>query len=465
MFDTSLLFSEFTTDPTGTVAQDTSLFTVEYTYVDDTGTTVTLDPVLPLSFNTTDQTITITLTNNSTNSALATGVSSGTIEFKVYQQPIAYPSDPSVPGVYTFVECDDDSDGLAVGEEVFDMSSITTRLLTDLSGTYTAQDPSDFDFEYSVGGTTITLGSDYTATTGDQIEVKITNPLYPVCEETITIDFIVNPLPSFDIDDTTVICLNLTQPVEIGTSNWNGAADPSIYTYSWTLDSDPSFSETTETIFPVKGGIYTVVVEDPITFCTQTKSITVTESDIASIDLDDDGDITDTEYDHFIEVLDLTDDNTNTIKINNVADLGIGNYEFSLDNFNYQDNNEFTDLDPGVYTLYIRDKNSYYSYTYGCGILEVTVSVIGYKKYFTPNNDGVNDKWKILGIRIDFNNASEIYIFDRYGKLLKQLDPITDGWDGTYLGKPMPATDYWFRVYLDDGREFKGHFSLIRGKY
>ena len=135
-------------------------------------------------------------------------------------------------------------------------------------------------------------------------------------------------------------------------------------------------------------------------------------------------------------------------------------------NFNYQPNNEFTDLDPGVYTLYIRDKNSYYGYTYGCGILEIKVSVIGYKKYFTPNNDGINDKWKILGIRTDFNNASEIYIFDKHGKLLKQLDPITDGWDGTYLGKPMPATDYWFRVYLsEDGREFKGHFSLIRGKY
>ena len=464
-FNTTSLFSEFTTDPTGTIAQNTSLFTVGYTYVDDTGAPKTLEPTLPSNFNTTDQTITVTLTNNSTNTTSAAGVSSGTIEFKVYQQPVAYPSDPSVPGVYTFEECDDDNDGLAVGEEVFDMSSITTRLLTDISGTYAAQDPNDFDFEYSVAGTTITLGSDYTATTGDQIEVKITNPLYPVCEETITIDFVVNPLPSFDIDNTTVICLNLTQPVEIGTSNWNGAADPSIYTYSWTLDSDPSFSETTETIFPVKGGIYTVVVEDPITFCTQTKSITVTESNIASIDLDDDGDVTDTEYDHFIEVLDLTDDNTNTIKINNVADLGIGDYEFSLDNFNYQDDNEFTDLDPGVYTLYIRDKNSYYGYTYGCGILEIPVSVIGYKKYFTPNNDGINDKWKILGIRIDFNNASEIYIFDRYGKLLKQLDPITDGWDGTYLGKPMPATDYWFRVYLEDGREFKGHFSLIRGKY
>ena len=465
LFDTSLLFSEFTTDPTGSVAQNTSLFTVEYTYVDDTGAAVTLDPTLPSSFNSGDQTITVTLTNNSTNTTLPAGVSSGTIEFKVYQQPVAYPSDPSVAGVYTFEECDDDNDGLAVGEEVFDMSTIKTDLLTDLSGTYPAQDPGDFDFEFSVAGSPITLGSDYTATTGDQIEVTITNPLFTSCEETITIDFVVNELPSFDIDDPTVICLNLTQPVEIGTSNWNGAADPSIYTYSWTLDSDPSFSETTETIFPDKGGIYTVVAQDPITFCTQTKSITVTESEIASIDLDKDGDVTDSEYEHFIEVVDLTDDNTNTITINNVTDLGSGDYEFSLnDAFGpYDPNPVLTEVPPGVNTIYIRDKNSYYTYDYGCGIAEIKVSIIGYKKYFTPNGDGINEKWKILGINFDFNKDSKVYIFDRYGKLLKQLDPLSEGWDGTYLGKPMPATDYWFRVYLQDEREFKGHFSLVRG--
>ena len=35
---------------------------------------------------------------------------------------------------------------------VFDMSTIKTDLLTDLSGTYPAQDPGDFDFEFSVAG-------------------------------------------------------------------------------------------------------------------------------------------------------------------------------------------------------------------------------------------------------------------------------------------------------------------------
>ena len=463
LFDTSLLFSEFTIDPTGSVAQDTSLFTVEYTYVDDTGSAVTLDPILPSSFNTTDQTITVTLTNNSTNSALTAGVSTGTIEFKVYEQPVAYPTNPSVAGVYTFEECDD----LASGADddlltVFDMTTIKTDLLTDLSGTSVAQDPNNFDFEFSVGGAVITLGSDYTATTGDQIDVTITNPLFTSCAETITIDFKVNELPSFDIDDPTVICLNPLpgQPVEIGTLN------PKLpnYIYSWTYDQDPAFTGNTETILVDKGGVYTVIAQDPVTLCTREKSITVTESEIASIDLDKDGTVSESDYEHFIEVLDLTDDNTNTITINNVADLGIGDYEFSLDDSfgPYQDDPVFTDVPPGVHTVYIRDKNSYYTYDYGCGIAEIKVSIIGYKKYFTPNGDGINEKWKILGIDFDFNKDSKVYIFDRYGKLLKQLDPLSEGWDGTYIGKPMPATDYWFRTYLEDGREFKGHFSLVR---
>ena len=464
LFDTSLLFSEFTTDPTATIIQDTSLFTVEYSYVDNKGATVTLDPTFPLSFDTTDQTITVTLTNNSTNSALTAGVSTGTIEFKVYEQPVAYPTDPSVAGVYTFEECDD----LASGADddlltVFDMSTIKTDLLTDLSGTSVAQDPNNFDFEFSVAGAAIVLGTDYTATTGDQIEVTITNPLYPVCAETITIDFIVNELPSFDIDDTTVICLNPLpgQPVKIGTLN------PKLpnYIYSWTYDKDPAFTGDLFYIEVDKGGVYTVIAQDPVTLCTREKSITVTESEMASIDFDKDGTVSESDYEHFIEVLDLTDDNTNTITINNVADLGIGDYEFSLDDSfgPYDPNPIFTDVPPGVHTLYIRDKNSYYTYDYGCGIAEVKISIIGYKKYFTPNGDGINEKWKILGIDFDFNKDSKVYIFDRYGKLLKQLDPLSEGWDGNYLGKPMPATDYWFRTYLEDGREFKGHFSLVRG--
>ena len=57
----------------------------------------------------------------------------------------------------------------------------------------------------------------------------------------------------------------------------------------------------------------------------------------------------------------------------------------------------------------------------------------------------------ITGLTVTLSNVqsgSKVYIFDRFGKLLKELDPLSKGWDGTYLGKPMPATDYWFRTFL-----------------
>jgi gliding motility-associated-like protein len=83
-----------------------------------------------------------------------------------------------------------------------------------------------------------------------------------------------------------------------------------------------------------------------------------------------------------------------------------------------------------------------------------------FPKFFTPNNDGYNDTWTIDFIYLAPNSA--IRIFDRYGKLVKQLDPNSNGWDGIYIGQPLPATDYWFVVTRVNGEEYKGHFSLNR---
>ena len=58
-----------------------------------------------------------------------------------------------------------------------------------------------------------------------------------------------------------------------------------------------------------------------------------------------------------------------------------------------------------------------------------------------------------------------ITIFDRYGKLIKQISPQGAGWDGIYNGKLLPSTDYWFKViYQEYGtpKEFKAHFTLKR---
>jgi len=56
----------------------------------------------------------------------------------------------------------------------------------------------------------------------------------------------------------------------------------------------------------------------------------------------------------------------------------------------------------------------------------------------------------------------KIVIYDRYGKVMTSLDSSGRGWDGTYNGQLMFATDYWFVVYREDGRIHKGHFALKR---
>jgi gliding motility-associated-like protein len=90
------------------------------------------------------------------------------------------------------------------------------------------------------------------------------------------------------------------------------------------------------------------------------------------------------------------------------------------------------------------------------------VTIIDYPYYFTPNGDGIHDTWNIVGLAD--KPGTRIYIFDRYGKLLKQISSTGAGWDGTYNGSQMPSDDYWFTVDYEEGtmKQFKAHFTLKR---
>ncbi|SFF80426.1 gliding motility-associated C-terminal domain-containing protein [Salegentibacter agarivorans] len=142
------------------------------------------------------------------------------------------------------------------------------------------------------------------------------------------------------------------------------------------------------------------------------------------------------------------------------ATPGPGNettYEYSADNGNWQGSTVFRNLDPGNHTISAREIN-------GCGITtSEEFYLVGYPRFFTPNSDGYNDTWNI-------ENTTEIqikklYVFDRYGKLIKELTPGGAGWDGTYNGRTLPADDYWFRVEFEkDGTNdhFGANFTLKR---
>jgi gliding motility-associated-like protein len=96
-------------------------------------------------------------------------------------------------------------------------------------------------------------------------------------------------------------------------------------------------------------------------------------------------------------------------------------------------------------------------------LVQFTLSIILIS--FTPNGDGYNETWNIW----DLSHQPEaiISIFDRYGKLLKQMSASSDGWDGKFNGQDLPSTDYWFLVEYypqnsTEKQQFRAHFSLIR---
>ncbi len=154
-----------------------------------------------------------------------------------------------------------------------------------------------------------------------------------------------------------------------------------------------------------------------------------------------------------------------------ITAAGFDDFEYRLDrNFGngfieyrpFQSSPVFSDVPPGDYFIMARYRD--------CPASEVrtmVISILGYPKYFTPNGDGFHDSWSLINIQDQ--PTALIYIFDRHGKLLKQLIPGGEGWDGTYNGVNMPSSEYWFRVEFNEPRDpnmrrrvFAGSFSLIR---
>lgn len=140
----------------------------------------------------------------------------------------------------------------------------------------------------------------------------------------------------------------------------------------------------------------------------------------------------------------------NSITINAT---GIGPLWYSIDGIHFQESSVFNGLKPGMYNVYVRDENE-------CTSVSESIFIVAAPNFFTPNEDGYHDFWHVYEIEND--PGAQVYIFDRYGKLLQQLKVDGIGWDGTYNGNPMPSSDYWYKIILSNGMEHRGHFSLIR---
>jgi gliding motility-associated-like protein len=316
-----------------------------------------------------------------------------------------------------FTTCDTDAsqDGLSL----FDLNSqVTPQVLTGL--------PVGLVVEYYLNSNDAVsqnnvLPNAYKNTTPNQqtIFARIVNS--PDCYAITPITLIVatfNP-PNFQ-DVNISLC-------DGNTTNISVAAGFS--SYLWNTGA------TTSSITVTSAGNYSVKVRDA-TGCEATKNFYITASGIATITG---------------AIVNDFSGNENSVVIEYT---GAGDYEFSIDGSYFQDNPQFEGIAAGTYIAYARDKN-------GCGLSNPFVFyVLDYPRYFTPNGDGYNDYWNIENLNL--LPKSTVTIFNRYGKLLKEISPTSLGWNGTFNGSKLPATDYWFNLTFEDGKIIKGHFSLKR---
>ena len=299
-------------------------------------------------------------------------------------------------------------------------------------------DPDDFVVSYHSSQADADAGNhplekQYIPTGGlETIFVRTTSLANPECydaSQSFTLNAIETPILSFS--DQAVICESVGS-LEIGETNSN----PN-YTYQW------STGEQTPSISVSESGQYTLTVTNQSngTLCETSRTVFVevsTMPQISSVDIED-----------------LSVNNTVTINTENN-----GMYEYSMDGGDFQVSNVFEGVPPGVHTVRMQDP-------YGCGIVEEDIVVVGYLAIFSPNGDVMNETWQIEGLST--LNSPIVTIYDRYGKLIKQMNEFDAGWDGSFQGKPLPSTDYWFKLsYVDDNgnrtfaKHIQSHFSLRR---
>jgi len=261
------------------------------------------------------------------------------------------------------------------------------------------------------------------------------------CYSYVPFNITINLPPVFDIYDD-YLCLNSDDSIntEYELPVLDTELSEAIHSFEWFLEGVLIPGENSSQLTADVQGNYSVTASIIATTCSYTQDAIIYPSGPPQV-LD-------------LEVITDPFSENHTVEI---TASGYGNYAYAVNNGPWQDSPSFTNLPYGINEFQIIDTN-------GCGIVKVEKLLIDYMKFFTPNNDGVKDYWQIVGINGLIQ--PEIFIFDRHGKLLKQLSPSSRGWDGTFNNQQLPPSDYWFRLTFKDNQdkphEFMEHFTLKR---
>jgi gliding motility-associated-like protein len=324
--------------------------------------------------------------------------------------------------------CDDGS-----GNATVDVSLANTEVTTGQIGSLVVYYLNQTDADNQINGIT----GNFTYSSNTTLIVRVDDNATD-CFSFTTLDVVFKSLPEPVLVDQYILCIDENDNLVNGPVTLDTGLNNVDFAFEWSLDG-AVISASTSSINAVEGGDYKVIATRISTGCENAATTTVRVSSIPDIY---DIDITTDPFDEEHQVI--------------ITAEGLDQYWYRLDDGPYVNSRIFKDVSPGPHTITIAERS-------GCGEIVVDIFVFGYPDYFTPNADGIHDTWNLIGGEL--LPGTKLYIFDRYGKLIKQLNAEGIGWDGSFNGQPVPSSDYWFRIeYSYDGkqREASGHFALKR---
>lgn len=348
--------------------------------------------------------------------------------------------EPGTPSTVTGCLQDDE-------EIYYDLEGTSTELIGDNAGNFSTRfylTQEDYENSSPIpDGPAVFIGEENANLLGTVVNDDTGCESLPV-----VLDLELFSMPEVEFPDSTALCLDpnasVANSVVLGEDLGGG------FTYSWNVPNDPNGDGVEDAVleldaFPSQNPV-TLTITHTASGCTSSYFTEVKAfSPPREVSVEVEGNDFDGGY-----------------RVTTTAVPGFGNettFEYRLDDGPWQEDPVFTGVPGGTHTVTARQVD-------GCGMTSSRpFRLFGYPRFFTPNNDGYNDTWSV--VNDGTGTVGKILIFDRYGKLLKQLDPRAEGWDGNFNGRPMPAGDYWFSLeYRDettgDLQVFKANFSLVR---
>lgn len=146
------------------------------------------------------------------------------------------------------------------------------------------------------------------------------------------------------------------------------------------------------------------------------------------------------------------------------ASGGNGSYMYIFTGYTDSlDSPTFIDLSEGSYTLSVGDRLGCFADT-TIYINEIDCVEPIASDAFSPNGDGINEKWSITNLEL-FPNSS-VYVYDRWGQKVFESQGYYNAWDGQGIYGTVPAASYYYLIILDEtdkgGQVVKGSVAVVR---